>query len=78
MRNLRTPYIPFCHYHRCQPFVSCVPKKVSPISGNYLHWTALLAQHQKNLNELDKKRQKKQTDNEMDDTVSSRLKNLSG
>ena len=78
MRNLRTPYILFAITIVVSLF-SCVPqKKVSSHQRELSALDSLLAQHQKNLNELDKKRQKKQTDNEMDDTVSSRIKKFIG
>ncbi len=78
MRNLRTPYILFA-FVIAFSFFSCVPqKKVSSHQQELNALDSLLAQHKNNLKELDEKRQKKQSDNEMDDTVSFRIKKFIG
>ena len=78
MRNLRTPYILFALAIVFNLF-SCIPqKKVLSHQQELSALDSLLAQHRNNLNELDGKRQKKQSDNEMDDTVSARIKKFIG
>ena len=78
MRNLRTPYILFSVAIVLTLF-SCVPQKqVSSHKKELSALDSLLAQHRNNLKELDAKRQKKQGENEMDDTVSTRIKKFIG
>ena len=78
MRNLRTPYILFSVAIVFTLF-SCVPQKqVSSHKKELSALDSLLAQHRNNLKELDAKRQKKQGENEMDDTVSTRIKKFIG
>lgn len=78
MRNLRTPYILFT-FIILFSFFSCVPqKKVATHQRELSALDSLLAQHRKDLLSLDEKRLKKQSDNEMDDTMSSRIKKFIG
>lgn len=58
---------------------SCVPQQKATTHQQQLSvLDSQLMKHQKSLKELDAKRQKKQDSNEMDDTVSSRIKKFIG
>lgn len=58
---------------------SCVPQQKATTHQQQLSvLDSQLMKHQKSLKELDAKRQKKQDGNEMDDTVSSRIKKFIG
>lgn len=78
MRNLRTPYI-LCFFAIAFSLFSCVPQQKAVSHQRELSaLDSLLAKHRNDLKDIDAKRQKKQTDNEMDDTVSSRIKKFIG
>ena len=78
MRNLRTPYI-LCSFTIIFSLFSCVPQQKAVSHQQELSaLDSLLAKHRNDLKDIDAKRQKKQNDNEMDDTVSSRIKKFIG
>lgn len=78
MRKLRTPYILFA-FATVFSLFSCVPQKKVPLHQQELSAVDSLLMKQRNsLKELDAKRQKKQNDNEMDDTASARIKKFIG
>ena len=78
MSNSRTPYLLVAAIISLQ-LLSCVPqKKVTTHQQEIAAIDSQLAQHRRNLTELDVKRQRKQDDNEMDDTVSYRIKKFIG
>ena len=73
MYKIRTPYILLAAFITFN-FYSCVPqKKVSVVKQQLSQQDSLLLNYNKNLVSLDEKRQKKQDQNELADTVSTSI-----